>query len=96
MAAAYRSNQGSRTRTSSPGSTKASTVATMASEAPVVTTTSVSGSHANPYHASWCAQIALRSSGSPCAGGYCAPRPSAMAANAASRTSAGPSVSGNP
>ena len=71
-------------------------MATIASEAPVVTTTSVAGSQASPYQASWWAQIAARSSGSPWAGGYCAPRPSRIAARAASRTSAGPSVSGNP
>ncbi len=40
--------------------------------------------------------MAVRSCGSPCAGGYWLPRPSSMARIAASFTSCGPSVSGKP
>ena len=67
----------------------------MASVAPTVTSTSVSGSRSRPYQARWCAATARRSSGMPALGGYwlC---PSRMAATASSRSSSGPSVSGKP
>src|SRR5438132_12806104 len=67
----------------------------MASVAPMVTTTSVSGSWSRPYQCRWWSATAWRSAGSPAPGGYwlC---PARMAATAASATSAGPSVSGKP
>ena len=67
----------------------------MASVAPTVTSTSVSGSSSRPYQARWCAATARRSSGMPLPGGYWL-RPSRMAATATSRSSSGPSVSGKP
>ena len=54
--------------TSSPGSHRASRVAAMASVAPTVTSTSVSGSRSRPYQARWCAATARRSSGMPALG----------------------------
>ena len=67
----------------------------MASVAPAVTSTSVSGSYSSPYHFAWCSAMAARSSGIPGPGGYwlC---PARMAATAASSTSGGPSASGKP
>ena len=67
----------------------------MASVAPAVTRTSVSGSWRSPYQRGWCSTIAWRSSGTPRPGGYWL-RPPRMASTAASSTSGGPSVSGNP
>ena len=67
----------------------------MASVAPTVTSTSVSGSWSMPYQARWCSATARRSSGTPALGGYWL-RPSRMAATATSRSSSGPSVSGKP
>lgn len=68
----------------------------MASVAPAVTSTSVSGSHVSPYRRCWCSATAVRSSGMPGPGGYWLPLPSRMARMAASAISAGPSVSGKP
>ena len=81
--------------TSLPGSHSASSAAAIASVAPAVTSTSVSGSYSSEYHLAWWAAIACRSSGMPMPGGYWL-WPSRMAATAASSTSAGPSSSGKP
>src|SRR6516162_4091350 len=81
--------------TSSPGSQSASNVAAMASVAPTVTRTSVSGSSSIPYQARWCAATARRSSGMPALGGYWL-LPRRIASAATSFSSSGPSVSGKP
>ncbi len=67
----------------------------MASVAPAVTSTSLSGSTGMAQKRCWCSAMAARSSGMPGPGGYWL-WPARMAAMAASATSAGPSVSGNP
>ena len=56
--------------TSSPGSHSASSAAAIASVAPVVTSTSPSGSSSMPWKRRWCSAIAARSSGMPGPGGY--------------------------
>ena len=81
--------------TSSPGSQRARKVAAMASVAPTVTRTSVSGSRSRSYQARWCAATARRSSGMPALGGYWL-SPWRMASAAISLSSSGPSVSGKP
>src|SRR4051794_9637219 len=81
--------------TSSPGSMSPSRAAAIASVAPNVTCTPVSGSTSIPYQRDWWAAIASRSTGTPASGEYwlC---PARIAACAASSSSAGPSSSGNP
>ena len=89
------SNAGSIRITSEPGSTSPSTAAAMASDAPTVTSTPVSGSNSMPYARLRCAAIACRSARMPGPGGYWL-TPWAMACCAASSMAGGPSSSGKP
>ena len=67
----------------------------MASVAPAVTSTSVSGSYSTPKWRSRCAAIASRSGAMPRPGGYWL-TPSAMAFSAVFSIAGGPSSSGKP
>ena len=87
--AAYESYTGSKATTSSPGSTSPWTASKMASVAPQVTTTSVSGSTASPRKRRACSVMAWRSATAPSPGAYWF-SPLRSAATAASRTTSGP------
>ena len=88
--AAYVSNRGSKTMTSSPVSSMPRSAPAIASVAPMVTSTSVSGSWLRPQNLCWCSAIACRRSGKPVPGGYWF-APAAICSRAMRRTSAGPS-----
>ena len=70
-------------------------MAAIASVAPAVTSTSVSGSNVSPQKRDWCSTTAARSGATPIPGGYWL-SPARIAAIAASTTSGGPSTSGKP